>query len=183
MSKRLLYTGSLYQSHRLASDFWPWGQPMPETPDPLWASKRLPVVGSLCWRCPVHCEPASGICLRAACDSTSPPSELIGTCTHLSAKSFLWWSTPPPHLLPTSSTTMAPCLSCGSRPSPLLWFSTPQPVAYRFPTHGSLLLSPLGGLYTTNPSPFPGTDLWSLSLSAQPPPKHLRLWCLCRWFR
>ena len=46
------------------------------------------------------------------------------------------------------------------------------------PTHGTLLLSPLGCLHTANPSPLPGTDLQSLSLSAQPPPECFRLWCL-----
>ena len=38
-------------------------------------------------------------------------------------------------------------------------------------------------LHTTNPSPIPRTDLWILSLSAQPPLELLRLWCLHQWFR
>lgn len=33
------------------------------------------------------------------------------------------------------------------------------------------------------PSSLPGTDLWCLSLSAQPPPEHLRPWCRGRCFR
>ena len=37
--------------------------------------------------------------------------------------------------------------------------------------------SPSGSLHTANPSPFPGTDLHSLSLSTQPLPECLRLWC------
>ena len=47
-----------------------------------------------------------------------------------------------------------------------MWFTAPE----------SLGLSP----HTANPSPLPLTDLQSLSLRvlrAQPPPKHLRLWC------
>ena len=67
---------------------------------------------------------------------------------------------------------MAPCFSC--RPSPPPGFpqlcSTPQSAAH-------CSLAPSGCLHTANPSPLPGTDLWSLSLSAQPPPEHLRLWC------
>ena len=43
------------------------------------------------------------------------------------------------------------------------------------PTCGTLLLIPLGCLHTSKPSSVPGIDLWSLSLSAQPLPKHLRL--------
>ena len=33
------------------------------------------------------------------------------------------------------------------------------------------------------PSPLPGTDLQSLSLSTQPLPEHVRLWCPGHWFR
>ena len=60
-------------------------------------------------------------------------------------------------------------------------FSSPYLTAS--PSHSALLPSPLGCLHTPNTSPLPGTDLQSLSLAAQPPPKHLRLWCLCQWFR
>lgn len=76
---------------------------------------------------------------------------------------------------------MAPCLSCGSEPSPgfpLLQHSPPQPVAYHSPAHGALFLSP-----SCHPQSSPRTDLWSLSLSTQPPPKHPRLWCPGQWFR
>ena len=55
---------------------------------------------------------------------------------------------------------MVPCFSCGPRPSPrfpLLWCSTPQPVARHSPTHGTVLLSPLGCPHTANSIPFPGT--------------------------
>ena len=37
--------------------------------------------------------------------------------------------------------------------------------------------SPSGCLHTANPRPLPGADLQSLSLSIQPLPKHLSLWC------
>ena len=70
-------------------------------------------------------------------------------------------------LLLSPSSTMASCLSCRSRPSPrfpLLWHSPSQPSC------GALLLSPLGCLHTTNPSPIPGTDLWSLMSASKPCP-------------
>ena len=91
-------------------------------------------------------------------------------------------------LSPLPFPTMVPCLSCGSRPSsrfPLPWLSTPQLLVYYSPPppHSTPLPSPLGCLHTINHSLLPGTGLWSLNLSAQPPPKHLRLWCLCQWFR
>ena len=99
-----------------------------------------------------------------------------------SAGSFLWPSAPPP--LP--SLTMVPCLSCGSGPSPrfpLPWHSPTQPMAYQSPACGALLLSPSCCPHIAIPSPLPGTDLWSLSLSSQPPPEHLRLWCPGQCFR
>ena len=40
--------------------------------------------------------------------------------------------------------------------------------AYGIPAYGTLLLSPSGCLHTASPCPLLGTDLWSLSLSAQP---------------
>ena len=43
---------------------------------------------------------------------------------------------------------------------------------------GIPLPSPSGFLPTANPSLLPRTDLWILSLSAQPQSEHLRLWCL-----
>ena len=66
--------------------------------------------------------------------------------------------------------TMAPCFSCGPKPSPgfaLPWCSIPLPIENHSPAHGTALLSPLGCPHTANPNPFPGTDLRSLSLSAQ----------------
>ena len=81
---------------------------------------------------------------------------------------------------------LLPCFSCQPRPSPwfpLPWHSTPQPIAHHFPVHGTSLLSPLGCSHTANPSPLPRTDLVSLSISTQPPPKHPRLWCLGQWCR
>ena len=89
-----------------------------------------------------------------------------------------------PHLLLSPSPTTAPCFSYTPRPPPgfpLPWRFAPQPVAHSSPACGTLLISPSGCLHTANHSPLPGTDLWSLSLSAQPPPEHLRLWCPGWW--
>ena len=130
---------------------------------------------------------ASGFWTQGAgvmCRECSALSELAVKCSLWGARSFPWRPTPP--TLP--SPAMASCLSCGSKPSPgvtLSCLSTPQPLAYccHPPRHGSLLPSPLGCLHTANPNPLPGTDPWSLSLSSQPPSEHLRLWCLCQWFR
>ena len=65
----------------------------------------------------------------------------------------------------------------------LLWLSMPQPLAYHSPTCGALFPSHLGCLQAAKPSPLPGTDLWNISLSTQPPPECLSLWYLCLWFR
>ncbi|XP_020951808.1 classical arabinogalactan protein 9-like [Sus scrofa] len=68
---------------------------------------------------------------------------------------------------------MAPCFSCGPRPSPafpLPWRSPPQPIAHHFPARGAVLLCPSGCPHIPSPSPLPRTDLPSLSLNAQPPP-------------
>ena len=53
----------------------------------------------------------------------------------------------------------------------------PFAVVLYSPVCGTLLPSFSGFLHTPNPIPFPGSDLHSLSLSTQPPPEHLRLWC------
>ena len=80
---------------------------------------------------------------------------------------------PPPLALPKNGALL------------LLWDQTsswvPLAVVHYSPTIGTLLPSPSGCLHTANPSPLPGTDLWSLSLSAQPLTKHLRLWYLGQW--
>lgn len=54
---------------------------------------------------------------------------------------------------------------------PRLWCSVPPPVVHCLPR-------PSGCPHTASLSPLPGTDLWSLSLRAQPPPTCLRLWFL-----
>ena len=72
---------------------------------------------------------------------------------------FLLWARPPPRF-------------------PWLWHSAPQLMAFGDPTCGALLPSPSVCLHTANPSLLIGTSIQSLSLSTQPPPKHLRLWCL-----
>lgn len=62
------------------------------------------------------------------CWESSALCQVAGKHAHWDERSILWWHTPP---LPSS--TMVPCLLCGSRPSPgfpLLWLSTPQPLVY-----------------------------------------------------
>ena len=76
---------------------------------------------------------------------------------------------------------------CSSHP-PLQWhlappagpglLPIPSTLVLPSPTSGTLLPSCLDCLHTGNPSPFHGTDPWSLSLSTQLLPDHLRLWCL-----
>ena len=83
-------------------------------------------------------QPPAG-CIRSACSPIAqasgslppiaftrgaPPSESPSTCMQGDSYGRL-------PLLLSPSLTMAPCLSCGPRPSPrfpLLWRSTPQPV-------------------------------------------------------
>ena len=99
-------------------------------------------------------------------------------CTHTQVQRVSYGGLP---LLISPSPTMAPCLSWGPRPSPvfpLQSHSNPQPIAHHSPACGALLLSPLSCLHTANPSPLPGTDHQSLSLSAQHLTQCLRLWCL-----
>ena len=116
---------------------------------------------------------ASGFSPPIVCTRSLLPSE-----SQLACVQGVSYGGPPLFLWPAP--TMVPCLCCGPRPSPgfpLLWHSTPQLVAHHSPTHGTVLLNPLGCPHTANSSPLPGTDLWSLSLSVQPPPECLRLWC------
>ena len=63
---------------------------------------------------------------------------------------------------------------------PLLWFSTPQPIAHHSPTCGTKLLTTLGCLHAANPTPLPGTVLLSLSTQPLLEPE---LWCLGCWCR
>ena len=82
-----------------------------------------------------------------------------------------------PTLLLLPSLTMAPCAPLSPRPAPgfsRLWCSAPQPVSIWLSSPHAPLYSPSG---TANPSLLPGNDLQRLSLSAQPPPEHLSLWC------
>ena len=87
---------------------------------------------------------------------------------HAQRKILLWRYHPSFSPFPS----MAPCFSCWPRhPStiPQLWYSSPQPVVYY-----SLALQVVSTQLTLVLS-------WELTaracLSAQPPPKHLRLWC------
>ena len=61
--------------------------------------------------------------------------------------------------------------------------SAPQPVVFGSPSCGAPLPSPSGCLHPPNPSHLPRTELWSLSLSDQPPPERLGLCHLGHWCR
>ena len=56
-------------------------------------------------------------------------------------------------------------------------FCAPSAVALCSTVHSAQLPSPSGCLQTANSSDLPGTDLWSLSLSAQTLTENLKLWC------
>ena len=121
---------------------------------------------------------ASSLLSSLACTRSTPSSESL----HAPAQGDSYGGLP----LLSPSPTMAPCFSCGPRCPPrfpLSWRSTPQPTAQCLPAQGTTLLSLSGCPHTASPSPLPGTDLWSLSLSSQPLPKCLRLWHSSWWFR
>ena len=113
-------------------------------------------------------------CLQPA---PEPPHPLA--CAHSCAGSFLWLSAPHPLQQWCCASPLGPGLLLGSLccDAPLLspWHTTPA--------SGALLLSSSGCPHTASPSPLPGVDLQSLSLSTQPLPKHLRPWCPGWWFR
>ena len=99
-----------------------------------------------------------------ACARATPPSESLWACACSGAGIFLWQSALPPFALPNSGTL--PLLHVQTFSLVLLpCHSHPQLVVYCSPTHGTVILSPLGCLHTANPIPLPGTDLQSLSLS------------------
>lgn len=82
---------------------------------------------------------------------------------HVQRKIVLWWSHPPQdwHLaFPAGPVFLLNSLGCGV-----------------------LLPSPSGCFHTANPCPFPGIDLQSLSLGAQPLTRGLRLGCTRQWYR
>ena len=98
-----------------------------------------------------------------------PPSKPAGM-RMLQCRAF------PTAACPSSS----PLPNNGALPLLLVWTFSQVLSAVVFPSlaRGVLLRSP-----SCCPQSSPGTDLQSLSLSAQPPPEHLRLWCLGQWFR
>ena len=89
---------------------------------------------------------------------------------------FLRQSTPPPLTLPNNGVLLLLRAQTFSLVPSAMEFHSPVHSTL-LPACGTLLLSPLGCFHTAKPSPFPGIDLQSLSLSVQPPPECLRLWC------
>ena len=121
---------------------------------------------------------ASGLLPPIACARGAPPS---GSPHVLRERDS--YGGPPSSSRPPQQRRLAS--PAGPAPTfPLLWCSAPQPVAHHSLACGAPLPSPSGCLHTASPSPLPRTDLRSLRLSAQHPPKHLRLCQLglwCRW--
>ena len=111
--------------------------------------------------------------IACAKGSQSPVACTIGALTPKSPQvcreRYSYCPTPPPLTLPNNGSLLLlkSQASC----------CTPSAVALSSPACGALLPSPSGCPHTTNPIPLPGTDLQSLSLSSQPPPTHLGLWC------
>ena len=114
--------------------------------------------------CLVHAGDSTTIAGAIRAITTSSPT--LQDSVNLQRKKFLSHSAPPLDL-----PIMVPCFSCEPRPAP----------GFPVVVHHSPDLS--GCLCTANPNPLPRTDLQSLSLSAQPPPKGLRLWCPQWWCR
>ena len=134
---------------------------------------------------PDSCKGARGFSHRA-CSRAALPSERAHRHTRMLRRKVCreFPMAVHPFSSPFPNNGALPLLWPGPFPGfPLLWHSTPQPVAHRSPTHGALLLSPLGCPHTTSPCPLPRTDIRSLSLITKPLPKHLRLWCPGWWFR
>ena len=109
----------------------------------------------------VHCPVAQA---RGGLLPIAPPSESLSTCRERYSYGCL-----PFLLLP--STTMALCFPVGTD------------LILGSPALGALILSSSGCVHTANHCPLPGTDLWSLSLSAQPPSECHRLLYLGRWYQ
>ena len=113
-----------------------------------------------------RCVPTCSLCQRC-------PTLWEFACAQ--GKIFLWQSTLLPLVLSNNGALL------------LLWALTsskvPSAMAFHSPRHGTLLSSPSSCFHRANSSPLARTDLWSLSLSLQPPPMHLRLWSPVRWYR
>ena len=107
---------------------------------------------------------ASGLSPPIACARGALPSESPHVCREIPMAVCSSSSHPPQqwHLAsPAGPDLLLGSLTCG----------------IRSPAHGTLVPSPSSCLHTVNPSPLPRTEFRSLSLSAQLPPKLLRLWC------
>ena len=111
-------------------------------------------------------EPVTLICSRGTLPPIDLPSESSCVCRDL------LWSTPP--LLPSPTMCLLPQAQNSSQ--------VPFSVVIHTPALGALCPSTSGCLHRVNLSPLWGTDLQSLTHSAQPPSKHLRLWCPSRWY-
>ena len=130
--------------------------------------RRCLATGSLHKKRPVSPKGVRGFLLPAACARAALPAQSRRVPTRtLRCREFPMASAAPPR--PRQHWRLAspagPDLLPGS------------------PCCGALLLSPLGCPHTASPRPLPETDLRSLSLSTQPLPEHLRLWCPGRWCR
>ena len=103
-------------------------------------------------------------CARGALLPIALPSESL--CVQ--RKIFLWWCTPPPLALPNNDASL------------LLWAQTssqfPSALVFCSPALGAPFPSPSDCPHIANTSPLPATDLWSLSLSTQPPSKSSGRW-------
>ena len=131
---------------------------------------------------------------------------MVAGHAHLWNLRWLWWFSPTAHSpWKRCSTACSLCKrhpatwdpACAPRKILLWWSHTsslcpPQQSCLASPVGPGLLMlslssgallsspwlpSPSGCLHTANPSPLPRIVLWSLSLSTQPLPEHLRLWC------
>ena len=109
------------------------------SPSALSPHKRCLATGSLYKKRTVSTKQARGFSPLVACARAAQSCESPWSLTHAPTQGVSYGGPP---LLPLPSSSMVPCLSCGSRPSPrfpLPWCSPPQPVAYCNSACGALL--------------------------------------------
>ena len=131
-----------------------------------------------------------------------PLSDLLGDwdCRWATPNSGVWDSCsglPPPPVAHARGSLLPERPQCAEKDIPMSVYPSSSCLPQQWPLTSSVgpgLLSwsldcgtllprpwhtiPSGCLHTANPSPLPRTDLQNLSLSAQPQPEHLPLWCL-----